>query len=248
MVIDDLIVLARSVPEVRKDGRHTVCVAGHSPTHGMIRLYPARHDAPLNVWNVVRVEVERNPQDTRHESWKIVGSKNDWENLNTKIRVVGVLAKPERIPLVERLVSPCVQTLNQQHNSLGVIRPVVHGVYFGENRSYYRAHTPMFEPLVPSGLRTKRDFEMEPRIRYVCGADCKSQKPHDQQLLEWGCYQYIKKNPDRPGDIWQNLHITDPQYNVYFVVGNQENQRTSYMVIGVVRQKMRKLQSTGGNR
>ena len=74
MIIDDLIILGRACPEPLKNGRVTVCLGGWSDKFGFVRLYPTRSDIRWKRWDIVRVDVERNPSDTRVESWKIAGS------------------------------------------------------------------------------------------------------------------------------------------------------------------------------
>lgn len=245
--INDLIILGRAVPERIKDGRTTVCVAGYSPTHGMVRIYPTRIDSPLRQWSIVRVRVERNPKDNRAESWKLAGS-TDWDNLNRNIDVIGELPKSQHIPLVHSLTIPCVSMLNQPpYGSLGIVEPVMYRWWFDENEQYYQAHQPMFDIFEPEPavIRTKRDYPMQPRFEYRCGHQCQSRSQHNQQLLEWGCFEYIKKHDDynQIHDIWKNMGIGDKSWRHYFLVGNQANQRTSFMVINVIRKQVTNVQS-----
>ena len=64
------------------------------------------------------------------------------------------------------------------------------------------------------------------------------------QLLEWGAYVWIANNPDNMQQVWQNMGIGSDEWAHYFVVGNQANHRTSYMVINVLRQKTAMFQAT----
>src|SRR5688572_9893335 len=98
MVIDDLVVLGRACPEPLKDGRITVCLGGYSFSKGFIRIYPTKVNMDINQWAIIKVEVERDERDTRNESWKIAGSKNDWDNLHRRVKRVGDLAKEKRLP------------------------------------------------------------------------------------------------------------------------------------------------------
>lgn len=119
--IDDLVVLGRAAPEPIADGRHTVCLGGYSETVGYVRLYPTqKRMTQCRRWNVVSVPVEHAaPDDPRDESYKIQGSKADWDQLHTKIKKVGRLSKPEQIQLVNRLANDCTGRLNKSHTSLG---------------------------------------------------------------------------------------------------------------------------------
>jgi hypothetical protein len=240
MVIDDLIVLGRAVPEPLKDGRITVCLGGYSPSKGFIRIYPTKINMDINQWAIIKVEVERDERDTRKESWKIAGSKNDWDNLHRHVKRVGELTRSDRLPLVYQLVTDCVNTINEAHDSLGIVKPSISANYFRENEKFGQ----LFQATLPGfneGIRVKRDFPYEPRVQYRC-SNCKSQNHHDQQILEWGFFRWFDKNPDKYEQVWENSHINDPDYDVYFFVGNQARYRTSFLVISVLRFKKRPFQ------
>ena len=242
--ISDVIVLGRGVPEQISNGRITVCVAGYSETMGFVRLYPTRVDSPLSVWNIVSVEVERNPLDNRNESWKLPDSRSGWEKVNQHITIMGEFKREHRIGLLDAIKSDCVKDINDARQSLGIIKPSIRRSYLGTNKKHLEAYQPLFEMIEHASVMTKRDFETEPRFEYSCGERCKAKKNHDMQLLDWGCYQWIKKNPQQAQQIWKNMGVGSPDWMHYFLVGNQANQRTSYMVINVLRQKCATFQSS----
>lgn len=240
--IDDVIILGRGVPELISDGRVTVCVAGYSHQLGFVRLYPTRIDSPLNVWNVVSVEVERNPRDSRAESWKFPESRSGWNAINQHIELKGEVPRQNRLGLVDELRSSCIAELNEKRLSLGIIKPTIVRPYLATNQMNRQAYQPLFEIMEHANVITKKDHALEPRIEYTCGDGCANRKAHDQQLLDWGCYQWMKRNPGQEQQIWRNLHLGEESWMHYFLVGNQANQRTSFMVINVLRQKTAMLQ------
>jgi hypothetical protein len=238
MLIDDLVVLGRACPEPLKDGRVTVCLGGWSERHGFIRIYPTRADAKCKQWDVIRLEVERNDRDTRDESWKIVGSKGEWETLSEKIEVVGSIDSPEsRRNLIGNRTDTCVNVINDEKRSLGIIKPSeILKTYFKENPKYgqlMQLGLPGMTEL--DSVKVKRDFPHEPRIMYRC-PDCQTEaKHHDQQILEWGFYEWLRKNPDKKEQVWENARFNRPDTDIYLFVGNQAAHRTSFMVISVLR-------------
>jgi hypothetical protein len=247
MRIRDLVVLGRACPEKLKDGRVTVCLAGWSQEFGFVRLYPTRVDFKVNQWDVVDVEVERNNQDTRIESYKIVGSQAEWANLSKKITKVGeVSSVDERRQLVHPLSDTCVNVINNAKRSLGIVRPSkIHKTYFADNKMYHET----FQMALPAFtehdfVKGKRDFSLEPRIAYTCPACTNTSGEHDQQILEWGIYEWLRKFPDNPEQVWENAHFNDPDYDMYLFVGNQARHRTSFMVISVIRMKSGTVQPT----
>lgn len=136
MIINDLIILGRAVPDRIKNGRLTVCTAGYSPSHGFIRLYPTRLDSPFVRWSIVSVPVERDNRDHRLESWKIEGSKSEWARLSRKIKVVGKFPPTKRLNLIGNLTDDCVQLIRGEGRSLGIVKPTIEKTYFAEREDY----------------------------------------------------------------------------------------------------------------
>jgi hypothetical protein len=95
----------------------------------------------------------------------------------------------------------------------------------------------MFQQVLPGfgePTKVKRDFPREPRVTYTC-SDCRNQRPHDQQVLEWGFYEWIRKNPSDPDQVWVNALLDSPEHDIYFFVGNLFRHRKSFMVISILR-------------
>lgn len=237
MKINDLVVLGRACPEPLKDGRVTVCLAGWSDALGFVRLYPTRKDMPFDQWDVVEVEVDRDDRDTRLESWKIAGSKSEWEQLGTKVKVVGKVDTADaRRNIVGNLADDCVGVINDAKRSLGIVKPQILKTYFAENRKYHE----LFQMALPGlteidDTMVKRDFTHEPRIVYRCPVCQASSQQHDQQVLEWGFYEWMRKHPDEKEQVWQNAFIGRPDKDIYLLVGNQFLHRNSFMIISVLR-------------
>ena len=98
----DMILMGRAVPQLLRNGRPSCCTAGYSPTlKSLVRLYPVPPKTKFKRWDLVTVEVERKEDDPRIESWKIVGSKHDWDKLHNKITKVDRLKRDEQIELTE---------------------------------------------------------------------------------------------------------------------------------------------------
>lgn len=238
MIIDDLIVLGRACPDRIQNGRLTVCTAGYSEKHGFVRIYPTKLDSPMKRWNVVEVPVERNQMDTRAESWKIQGSKSEWYKLSEKIKVVGKLPPKHGLNLVTGLVDGCVRRINASKRSLGIIKPRIEKFYFGK-RKLKRGE--QLDLMGQKLRKTKEDYRLQPRIRYKCVGPCDSS--HDQQLLEWGVYEWMRKNPGKEDQVWKNLHLFSDRHQIFFFVGNQVLYRNAFMIISVLRLKRRSVSS-----
>jgi hypothetical protein len=229
--IDDLIVLGRSHPEPISDGRHTVCLGGYSPTYGYIRLYPTRMGmSELERWNIVSVPVEYDGEDHREESYKIQGSKEDWDNLHTKVEQVGKLSKAQQIQLVDELATDCPSQLNEDRISLGLVKPeTVHDIYLDDTDG----DTVQID-LTGRKLMGKTDFDHKLYINYTCD-NCQQKTPHDQHVIEWGVYEFWKRNDD-PERVKDALGFNNDDHH-YFFVGNLRNHPTAYIIISVLRFK-----------
>ena len=238
IIIDDLIILGRAVPSELRDRRRTICTAGYSPSKGFIRIYPTSYNSPLRRWNIVKVEVERpvTPRfNGRPESWKIVGSREEWKYIKDKIEVVDEFPREEWPNLLPSLVNGCVCDIEDANRSLGIIKPKeILDTYFEDNKDY------IGRQMMLDGrfrIMTKKEFKHEPRIRYSC-TNCRIGRGyHDQQLLEWGVYEWVRKNPNNMNQVWENLGLTNPDFEKFFFVGNQLQYQNSFMVISVLRYK-----------
>lgn len=238
-VIDDLVVLGNAVPDFLRDSRVSVCTAGYSPKHGLVRVYPVPPKSAMqNRWNIVEVPVERRPEDKRIESWKIQGSKSEWERLSSKIKLVGKVPEGQRGTLMDKLFGRfgvgCVETLSEKQLSLGLIRPSVLG-YKLTNREDY-------EPAVQLQLGSVRRFltiknyKKKPMIRYRCGS-CKTKSPHNQQVVEWGVYNWMRRFPDKEEQVWENLGLTRTNDERMFLVGNMFLHPNSFIIISLFHRK-----------
>ncbi len=178
------------------------------------------------------VPVEKDPRDTRDESWKIVGSKSEWETLSDKVQVHGKFPQSKRLELVENLVDDCVQTVDAARRSLGIVRPHIRRYYISD-RSDYRSDV-QSELFGGPPVMTKENYPIQPRIEYRCSG-CKSKGDHDQQVIEWGFYEWFRKHPNNPEQVWKNARVTDPEYVKYLLVGNQFLYRSSFLIVEIFR-------------
>jgi hypothetical protein len=232
LIVDDLVILGRAVPEQLKNGRVTVCAAGYSHKLGFTRIFPTRTTMRLNSWNIVKVPLERDPRDSRSESWKIEGSKSEWDRLDRKIEVVGRLHPKERLNLIANLVDDCVKDINEVQRSLGIVKPTIEKCYFcPEEKFDPTLQATLFGSPLPTIKKQHREF---PKIRYSCSG-CRVKKCHDQTVLEWGFYEWMRKHPEKPEQVWENAQIFSPKHECFFFVGNMRDRRTAFLIISILR-------------
>ncbi|MEM0134931.1 MAG: hypothetical protein QXU18_06855 [Thermoplasmatales archaeon] len=237
---EDIIILGNAVPDEISDNRKTVCTAGYSEELGLIRIYPVPPDAKLTRWAKIGLDLERNPRDSRKESWKVIGSKNNWYRLKYNIRRYGdIKEKSEKIALIDSLMDKygvgCVSELNDRKESLGFVDPLILRYYFAKRSKVEKSvQITLFQS---EPFQTIMNYDIQPRLVYSC-PKCTGSKYHDQQILEWGAYEYIRKNPEKYEDIWSNFGINNKLYKKRLLIGNQALHRNSFMVISIFRHKM----------
>lgn len=221
LVIDDLLVLGNAVPDIISDNRITVCTAGVSKTHGLVRIYPVPPASLMRRWNIVKVPLERNPKDTRLESWKIQGSKSEWDSLAGKIELKGrVKEKEEMFAILDDLHAQfgvgCVKDLNERKASLGMIQPASMSCEFEKRDDHDPEMQTSLDGSAP--FLTIKNYPLKPVMIYRCPR-CRTKKPHRQQIMEWGVFEWMRKNPDKPGKVFENLHMGEPGYDNGLLVG-----------------------------
>jgi len=238
---ENLVVLGNAVPDEISDNRITVCTVAFSKEHGLIRIYPVPPNSPMNHrWNVVSLPLERNTRDSRDESWKIQGSKTEWDSLSKKIKLEGKLKRKEWVELIEYLKKhhsyDCIEDINDKRLSLGIIIPKIIDKKLEERTN---VDTGFQTTLVNDNLfMTVGKYSVRPVISYSC-PKCRTKKQqHNQGVLEWGVYEHLR-DPRRDNDlVWDNLRLEDSGYDKAFLVGNMNRYRSKFLIISVFRYKL----------
>ncbi len=233
--LTNLVVLGRAAPEEMNDGRQTVCTGAWSPDRGFIRLYPIDPQANLfSRWDVIDAEVERNPKDSRPESWKIKGRK---QSQREKVKIKRRYPREKRATLLHNLEDDCVNTINDARRSLGIIKPgSIEDLLFEEWDDDDAGHVQakLFEELEEDKPNNRDEFEFNIKVKYTC-PDCQTnQGYHKQTLLEWGAYMGLKNNPNNPDQLRENYRLGDDEYDHWLFVGNLNQHKGSFIVISLI--------------
>ena len=235
--LEDLVILGRAAPEEMSDGRQNVCTGAWSPERGFIRLYPiSPQDNLFSRWDIVDAEVERNPDDKRHESWKIKGRKR---HQTEKVDIVGEYPRDKRATLIHNLADDCVSDINEEDRSLGIISPEkIHDLEYidWETDDAPGKQAKLFEEIDDSRPDNREDFAQNIKLRYTCD-DCSTQQGyHNQTLLSWEAYMGMK-NTESSDQLWSNFQFSNDDYRHWLFVGNMNLYKNSYIVISVLRLK-----------
>ena len=117
---------------------------------------------------------------------------------------------------------------------MGIIEPTILKHYFEEQDLVTSVQTNLFGEL---RVKIKEEFQFEPRIKYECSGCRVGRGFHDQQLLEWGAYEWMRKYPEDKEQVWENLGLDNEEYDKFFLVGNMHQYPTAFLIISILRFK-----------
>lgn len=241
MILDDFVMLGTTVPEPNSDGRVFVCSAGLSPEYGkLVRIYPlARRNVPKR-WGQYRVPLERNPRDSRDESFQIAADRRigAHERINDHFEIVRKqVPHSERVAMLAPYVVGSIREANERSKaaktprerfSLAVIHPESLELTFDHNPDspdspqqalFDRGGDP------PSGAKR---FPLIPRLRFRDELDW-----HNLMLRDWGTFEFQRKHSSEyfRRNLANALHLDQSSS---LLVGNFNQHRTSWLVISVL--------------
>ena len=231
--LKDVVILGRAAPETLSGSRLTVCTGAWSEHLGFIRLYPCDPEDDLfSRWDVIDVEVCRNPQDNRDESWKL--ARSDQASCITK---TGEYTKEQRAALLTHVSDDCVEDIKERGRSLGVVQPKsISGLEFKDwDDDDGTIQTRLFEEKDEWQPETRDEFDQEIRVEFTCPGCKTKQGYHNKTLLEWGAYLGAEKNDLSAGsELEEFYNLNDKDYKHWIFVGNQNNHRTSFIAINIL--------------
>lgn len=235
MHVEDFVVLGRTVPEESKKYGQRICMAGYSlENNQFLRIYPlfvpVGENADTNGFRAryaYSLNLQRNPNDSRSESWRLLDEKNPTA---TKWDRAVEVPKQKIVEWLSKRVVPSVKSLNDCKLSLGVLQ-----MGSGEWEGYTIArdapgqsedHRSLFEDLEDQGVDPNA-VKFAPYMRFT-DADGE----HNLQVREWGAYRLLaqSKYADTPDVLWGA-----PGYRrghgLLIVVGNMCNHRSNWLII-----------------
>lgn len=244
MILDDFVMLGTTVPEPNKDGRVFVCSAGLSPEFGkLVRIYPLARCGIPHRWGVYRVPLERNPKDSRDESFRLAGARGleVHERINERFELMRNAVPPgDRIGMLAPYAIGSIKEANSRSRSaktprerfsLAVIHPEAIELHFEENRdSPDSPQLSLFDPdmlgkPIPVGARR---FPLIPKLSFRDGLGW-----NHLMLRDWGTYEFQRKNSTTyfRQNLAGALHLSERSS---LLVGNFNQHRTSWLVISVL--------------
>mgnify|MGYP000887743063 FL=1 len=229
--LHDFVMLGTTVPEQRRrDGRTFVCSAGYHEGHGLIRIYPLGMKGAPARWSRSSVTIERNPQDSRAESWRLADGRDPESHSVINLRSFttwGTVRQTERSSVIpDRYFVESITQANDERRSLALIRP--------KDLNLIWTRPDARNPLDPDQLellsveRPDGKPEKLPRLLFHDAAG-----EHCLQVREWGAHELIRKNSlDYATQHLRRALRISP--NSTLLIGNTAQHRTAWLVIGVL--------------
>lgn len=229
MLLHDLVILGRTVPEESHKYGVRVCLAGHSEQlGGLVRVYPVLVDAPLKSRHRAILAVERNPQDSRQESYKLLDAVGAVKAVSPS----PVLSTAAVTALAERHQVASIAELNRGKLSLGFVavrgRPVLewHTKDTCADPRQLSMLLSFQNDLRVAQFLTGKDYA---RVPYLTFHDREGK--HSLQLREWGCFEYLRQCDGTVNDLHERLRLADPRREWFVLVGNMTPHRNVWLVI-----------------
>lgn len=232
MILEDFVMLGKTVPESNSDGRLFVCTAGYSfELRQAVRVYPmARASCPKR-WSMSRIPLERNTKDSRPESWKIKGDRSPGahDRINDVIQpIFGHISQEQEREIIKNLTVSSLKGANERRLSLCVVQPKSPPrLTLEEGWPEENVDEPMPDLFGDCReLPVMARFRWHPRLRFEDELG-----RHDLMLRDWGCYELMRKHGDdisvKIGDAL-GLSKSPPLF-----CGNLNRFRNSWLIISV---------------
>ncbi len=228
--------VVKTYPTPSKKYHETVCTAGITSTGEWIRLYPLifrylNHEQQFSKYSLIDVDVLKNTQDNRPESYKI---KND------SVKVIKTLDPQKDIEERKRFLLPlCSDSFEAIQNkykedktSLGLFQPKE--VYDLIVSPAEKDWTPAQKEILNQTSMFDKEFKQLEKVpwdfsfHFKCNADgCKG---HNVKITDWELYQAFRNFRKYYGDEKTAIEKLKEKYLGYF----RNPKRDSYFIVGTV--------------
>lgn len=249
--LKDMVVLGQGAPnQISKiGGQQGRCLCLWSDKTGFVRVYPVPHGY-VHDWEIINVEVRKPTNDGRENSYVVLNYEQEWKNLSKRIyaqkevtskgnKVNKKLKRPEQIALLESLAKSTFSQIRDNGKSFGLIKPKTMEFMLKQNKETSEAQTTLID--LDYDIMNQNDFAFLPYLLYECDGPCSSKAPHEQKIVEWGAYQWMRQNPNSKEHclkLKDNYHIGEENYLHYILIGNIRKYTTTYVVVKLIRFKI----------
>jgi len=213
MIKDRIVILAKGAPNRLKDGRETQCAIAVSPHLGLIRIYPLHpfENMDVKIWSVCDIEMEKHDKDTRDETYKPSSIKS----------ISKMDDREDRRLLLEKcsIGTGDIDPINFQNNEKKSIIVMKAPKEMGAAMPYRECDDPDEETF--GAIKCQRDFPYKPMISWTSLQGVN----HETNIVGQEVYEYLRCNTQTPFRLFENLQISNPDYEKWLVLGTLVNRR-----------------------
>jgi len=260
MVVERVIVLAKTYPELSSKHGQLVCVAGINEYGEWRRLYPIPYkiwidemykNIRFKKWDIIDVEVSEKPppHDRRSESRYVA----NWE----KIRIVDHIRDWEiRLAIIKKLLDLDIESIIDSGRSLGVIKPAKVLSFSSKPRHKLKdeaekdvlkkmdeadSSVTLLEYLcindkylLPEVKEPDVKVEKLPWIGYKFYCNNPRCRGHEMMVIDWEAQELFRKYKAVEGPVKKKM-FDELVLNrdLYFIIGNTWKYHKSFMIIGL---------------
>jgi len=213
MIKDRIVILAKGAPNRLKDGRETQCAIAVSPHLGLIRIYPLHpfDNADIKIWSVCDIEMIKHPKDTRDETFEPISIKS----------ISKLIDRDERILLLNKcsIQTGDIDPINFQNNERKSIIVMKAPKEMGAAMAYRECDEQDEESF--GAIKCQRDFPYKPMISWTSLQGVN----HETNIVGQEVYEYLRFNTQTPFRLFENLQISNPDYEKWLILGTLVNRR-----------------------
>ncbi|MBB1125511.1 hypothetical protein [Thiospirillum jenense] len=165
-------------------------------------------------WTRLKLFLRRPRDDSRMESWRLDGDQS--------ISVIETANKKEEYDYLASKAETSIAALNQKRASLGIIKP--------DDVTFCFDHIKQGEEYMMSFFKEEKPEQIKPRITFR-----DDDGKHSLQLRDWGAHEFLRKNPTHKHYmLWDALKLNNDLYQHLFFVGNHNQHRNIWLIIGII--------------
>jgi hypothetical protein len=228
------IIMGVGAPNICRDGKKTMCAILLSEDLGFLRIYPLPAGESFPVWATLDVDLEKSQTDSRRESYKVRDYKliapsiscsaQKREILNACILKSGMIDCQDYMNSPERRGSIAMVKLNRETITASMDMRAPASVNDDEEFGWIMAQAQHWQ---------------KPYLQWKS----EQGKVHKTHLVAREVYEGLRKNPEQPWNIYNNLQIGSPDWEHWLLMGNMRNHRNVW--VGVHLHRLKK--STSGS-
>jgi len=220
------IVMGVGAPNICRDGKKTMCAILLSEQLGFVRIYPLPANERFSVWSRLRVEVERTQGDTRAESYKVryhEVTAAPITDANQKREILNAC-------ILKSGIQDCQEYMNERRASIAMIKLRRETVSAAMDM---KVPAPLPDDYEYAWIMTQAQHWQKPYLQW----QSEQGKMHKTHLVAREVYEGLRKNPNEPWSIYNNMRIGNPDYEHWLLLGNMRNHRNVWVGVHLHRLK-----------